>query len=51
MHDGGTVASIRRDQDIPFGQVQFEKNIRSSFEDPDNVRWTDENVMLTVRQD
>jgi hypothetical protein len=31
--------------------AQFEKNIRKNFEDVDNVRWTDENVMLTVRKD
>lgn len=31
--------------------AQFEKNIRKHFEDVDNVRWADENVMLTVRKD
>ena len=31
--------------------TRFEKNIQNSFEDPDNVRWTDENAMLTVRKD
>jgi ubiquinone/menaquinone biosynthesis C-methylase UbiE len=31
--------------------LRFEKNIRKSFEDPDNVGWTDENVMLIIRKD
>jgi len=37
--------------DLQACLARFEKNIRNSFEDPDNVRWTDENAMLTVRKD
>jgi hypothetical protein len=30
--------------------LRFEKNIRNGLNDPDDVGWTDENVMLTVRK-
>lgn len=31
--------------------AEFEKNIRKNFLDIDNVRWTDENVMLILRKE
>jgi hypothetical protein len=43
--------SLYSKSELQAGLAQFEKNIRKNFEDVDNVRWTDENVMLTVRKD
>ena len=39
------------DSELRACVVQFEKNVRRTFDNPDNVRWTDENAMLTIRKD
>jgi ubiquinone/menaquinone biosynthesis C-methylase UbiE len=31
--------------------LRFEKNVRKNFNDLKNVKWTDENILLTIRKD
>lgn len=43
--------SLYSESELEASLTQFESNIRRNFEDPDEVRWSDENVMLTIRKD
>jgi len=43
--------SLYSKKELQASLTEFELNIRRNFEDPDDVRWIDENVMLTVRRE